>query len=102
MIYVIATIELKTDCRERFLEIFRRNVPNVRAEKGCLVYAPTVDLDTGLAAQGGHRADGVTIIESWTNLAALRAHLEAPHMQTYREEVKDLVERLSLKVLDPV
>ena len=41
----------------------------------------------------------VTIIEKWESLAALRAHLTAPHMLTYREKVKDIVENVSLKVL---
>jgi len=40
MIFVIATIEVKPGKREAFLAEFNKNVPNVRAEKGCLEYAP--------------------------------------------------------------
>ena len=36
MIYVIATIELNQGCQDDFLKIFKDNVPNVKAEKGCL------------------------------------------------------------------
>ena len=39
------------------------------------------------------------IIEKWENLEALRAHFTTPHMLTYRENVKDIVEGISLKVL---
>jgi quinol monooxygenase YgiN len=41
----------------------------------------------------------VTIIEKWESLHALRDHLNTPHMLTYRERVKDIVEGTSLKVL---
>ncbi|MDP3016444.1 MAG: antibiotic biosynthesis monooxygenase [Deltaproteobacteria bacterium] len=41
----------------------------------------------------------VTIIEKWESLEALRDHLVAPHMLAYKGKVKDIVEDLSLKVL---
>lgn len=40
MIQVIATIELKPGCREDFLPLLNDNVPNVKAEDGCLAYDP--------------------------------------------------------------
>ena len=101
MIYVIAAIELKAGAKEAFLEIFRRNIPNVKAEKGCISYEPTVDLDSGLPIQIGLRENVVTIVEAWENLEALQAHLKTPHMLAYREEVKDLVNEVSLQVLEP-
>ncbi|UCF94503.1 MAG: antibiotic biosynthesis monooxygenase [Desulfobacterales bacterium] len=102
MIHVIATVELNPDCREKFLEIFQRNVPHVKQEKGCLAYAPTVDVDSGIPAQGELRDHVVTVVEVWEDLEALHAHLKAPHMRAYREEVKDLVKSLGLQVLQPV
>lgn len=102
MIHVIATIELKPNRREAFLEIFQRNVPQVRAEKGCLNYEPTVDIETGLAAQGPIRDNVVTIVEAWEGLEALQAHLSAPRMTAYRAQVKDLVQGVTLQVLQPV
>jgi quinol monooxygenase YgiN len=41
----------------------------------------------------------VTIIEKWESLEALRDHLNEPHMLTYKEKVKDIVEGISIKVL---
>lgn len=101
MIYVLATIELNDGTRDVFLQHFRENIPNVRAEPGCIEYVPAVDLPTGLAAQGEPRANVVVVVEKWESLAALRVHLDAPHMHAYRAKVKDLVRRVSLQVLSP-
>ena len=101
MIHVIASIRVKPGCLPRFLEIFKRNVPAVQAEAGCLAYRPTVDVDAGLAPQR-LEPDTVVIVEQWDSLDALRCHLAAPHMAAYREQVKDLVAGTSLKVLQDV
>ena len=98
MINVLASIQIKAGKVSEFIEIFNTNVENVRAEDGCIEYYSTVDLDADLPPQVLDE-NVVTIIEKWKNLAALRAHLTAPHMLTYREKVKDIVENVSLKVL---
>ncbi len=98
MVTVIASIRVKADKIEEFLKIFKANVPAVRSEKGCLAYTPTMDLKTGLPPQ---QLDPqvVTIVEKWESLEALQDHLAAPHMLAYKEKVKDIVENVSLKVL---
>ncbi len=101
MIYVIATVEVKPGKREAFLAEFHRNVPNVRAEKGCIEYGPTVDVKTDIKTQIPLRENTVTIVEKWDSLQALQAHLQAPHMAKYRERVKDFVAGLTLQVLEP-
>ena len=101
MIHVIATIELNPGCRVRYLEVLKRNVPTVLAEKGCLRYEPTVEIDSGLPAQRGARADVVTLLESWSGLDTLQAHLKTPHMAAYREEAKAFVKQVRLNVLAP-
>ena len=101
MIHVIATIELNPGCREAFLAEFRRLVPEVVAEEGCLAYGPTVDVATGLSAQESPRADSVVVVEQWASVDHLRRHLEAPHMGAYRERVKELVRGLTLVVTEP-
>ena len=101
MIYVIATVEVKPGKREAFLAEFHRNIPNVRAEMGCVEYGPTVDLKTDIKAQIPLRENVVTIVEQWESLPALQAHLGAPHMLTYRERVKDHVVGVTLQVLEP-
>jgi quinol monooxygenase YgiN len=100
MIDVIASIRIKPGRRDELLEKFKANVPNVLAEDGCLRYQPSIDADSGLAAQAKDE-HVVTVVEQWESVEALHAHLAAPHMATYRETVKDLVEGVELKVLRP-
>ena len=101
MIHVIATIEVARGTRAEFLTEFRKLVPLVRAEAGCLDYGPTIDVGTGLAVQVPIREHVVTVVERWESLEALRTHLQAPHMAEYRERVKTLVVGVSLQVLQP-
>ena len=98
MINVIASIRVKAGKRSEFIEAFKANVPNVRKEKGCIEYLPTVDIDADLPPQVLDE-NVVTIIEKWESPEALRAHLVAPHMLAYKEKVQDIVEGLSVKVL---
>ncbi len=99
MIHIIATITARAGAREELLRHMLANVPNVLEENGCHGYQPTVDFDSGLAAQAQAGPDTVVLIECWESLDHLRAHLNAPHMQTYRDRVKDLVRSSSLRVL---
>ena len=102
MIQVIATIELKPGCREDFLPLLNDNVPKVKAEDGCLAYDPFVDVDSGLPFQGEIRQDVVTLVEAWSSVEALHAHLKTPHMAAYRDTVKDMVTSVTIQVLKPV
>jgi quinol monooxygenase YgiN len=101
MIHVIATIELHPGRREQFLAEFRRVVPLVRAEDGCIEYGPTVDCTTDIAAQLAPRPDVVTVVEKWESLDHLKRHLVAPHMEEYRPRVRDMVARTTLVVSEP-
>ena len=101
MIYVIAEIELNAGSREPFLTHLQANIPNVRAEEGCLEYVATVDAQTDLGAQPSPRPNTVTVVEKWENLDALNAHLAAPHMATFRANVQEFVVKTVLRVLDP-
>ena len=100
MIHVIATITVRPGCRAGFLAEFRRMMPDTRAEDGCLAYEPLVDAAPGVhAAQVPQRPEVVTIVERWRDLAALRAHLVAPHMAAYRARVAYHVVSVQLQIL---
>ena len=101
MIHVIATIELNPGTRDKFLAEFRKLVPEVKAEVGCVEYGPTVDADTDIAIQYKLGPDRVVIVEKWETVAALKAHGVAPHMQAYRAKVKEFVKGMELRVLSP-
>jgi quinol monooxygenase YgiN len=101
MIYVIATVELKEGSKQAFLDIFKSNVPKVKAEAGCIMYEPAVDVPSGLPVQGPTRENVVTVLEAWKDPEALKNHARAPHMKSYRDVTKDMVKSLSIQVLTP-
>lgn len=98
MIHVLASIKVKESCKDEFLEIFKSNIPNVLNEEGCIEYAPTKDFTTDLPSQLLD-SNVVTIIEKWETFEHLQTHLSAPHMLKYKSKVHDLVESVSLKIL---
>lgn len=101
MIHVLAFIKVKPGKRDEFVRAFKANVPNVLAEDGCLGYVPTVDVDSGIPVQDADE-NTVTIVEAWSSLDALHAHLKAPHMLAYKEATKGLVDGVVLRVVEPV
>ncbi len=101
MINVIASIRVKTGKLSDYLAILKANMPVVKKEKGCIEYVPTIDVDTKLPPQVLDK-NCVTLLEKWESLEALHVHLGAPHMLDYREKVKDLIESVTLKVLQEV
>ena len=101
MIHVIATVDLAPGTREKFLSEFRNVIPAVRAEAGCIEYGSAVDADTDIPIQFRIGADKVVVIEKWESVASLKAHVVAPHMQTYRAKVKDFVKGMELRILSP-
>ncbi len=102
MIHVIAEITATPDNRAALLAAFQELCPTVLAEVGCLAYTPTIDAaDTSLAVQQKLGADVLVMVEQWDSVAALRDHLSAPHMHTFRQQHAHLIAGISLKVLTP-
>ena len=101
MIYVIAEIETVPGKQDEHLAAFHELMPLVHAEQGCLEYGPATDVATPIEIQEPLRENVVTVIEKWESIAALEAHLQAPHMDAYREQVKDMVAGIRLQVLEP-
>lgn len=101
MIHVIATLEFEPGKRDYVLGEFRKIVPLVRAEAGCLEYAPAIDAETSLGMQTKIGPDKLMVIERWETLEALQAHDVAPHMQSYRAKVKQYIRGREIRVLAP-
>ncbi len=99
MIHVIASVHIKPGRVAEFIEIFNANIPEVLKEKGCIEYAPAVDVPTGIPPQDLDE-NLITVVEKWNSVEDLKAHMVAPHMEVYHENVKDMVEKVSLKVLE--
>jgi quinol monooxygenase YgiN len=102
MIYVIATLELAEGRRDDYLDEFKKLIPKVRAEAGCLEYGPALDVPTNIPVQEPVSKNTMTIIERWSDLPALKEHLVAPHMKIYREAVKTFVVGMKIRILQPL
>ncbi|MGK9165281.1 antibiotic biosynthesis monooxygenase [Inquilinus limosus] len=98
MIHVIALITAKPGKRAALLEEFRKIIPEVHAEPGCIEYGPAVDADGSPDRFGD---DTFVVVEKWESPAALKAHSVAPHMVAYGERTRDLVAGRAIHVLTP-
>jgi quinol monooxygenase YgiN len=101
MIHVIAVLTAKPGQRDEVLKRFRANVPNVKAEKGCIEYGAAVDLEGGPKFQSPCGPDTFMVIEKWADLDALKAHAGAPHMAAYGAAVKDMLASRVIHILTP-
>ena len=99
MIHVIAVITAKPGKRDEILGHFRANVPAVKAEKGCIEYGATVDVDGGPFAKFG--PDTVVVVEKWESMDHLKAHGASEHMKAYAAKTRDLVASRAVHVLQP-
>lgn len=99
MIRVVAVITANPGRREELLAVFRANVPNVHAEKGCIEYAAHVDAEGIGAFQAKFGPDAFVVLESWESPEALTAHIAAPHMKAYGQKTKDLIASRAIHVL---
>ena len=99
MIHVLAIITAKPGMRESVLQAFRANVPNVRAEQGCIEYGAAVDADP--AGKTIFGPDTFVVIEKWESLDALKAHAAAPHMAAYGAKTKEMLASRVIHILSP-
>lgn len=102
MIHVIAVITAKPGLRDSVLQIFRANVPTVKAEAGCIEYGAAIDAEGAPAMQTPYGADTFVVIEKWDSIDALKAHATAPHMVAYGAKTREMVASRVIHVLAPV
>jgi quinol monooxygenase YgiN len=102
MIHVIAVLTAKPGMRDAVLKEFRANVPNVRAEQGCIEYGAAVDAEPAPPFQTRCGADTIMVVEKWDSMEALKAHAAAPHMAAYGAKVKDLLAKRVIYILSPM
>jgi quinol monooxygenase YgiN len=101
MIHVLAVITAKPGMRDSILQAFRANVPNVRAEQGCIEYGAAVDAEPALKFQTAFGPDAFVVVEKWESLDALKAHAAAPHMAAYAAKTKDMIVSRAIHILSP-
>ena len=98
MIHVLASIRVKPGKRDMLIELLKSNIPHVINEQGCIEYYSTIEVNYNIDNQAFDK-NLVTIFEKWENFDTLKKHMHSPHMLSYRENVKDLVEKTSIKIL---
>lgn len=101
MVHVIAVITAKPGMRENILQLFRANVPAVRAEQGCIEYGAAVDADPALPFQTKWGPDTFLVVEKWESMDALKAHAAAPHMAAYGAKSKEFIASRVIHILSP-
>ena len=101
IVHVLAVITAKPGRRDDILAAFRANVPAVHAEDGCIEYGATVDTEGVGDFQTRFGEDTFVAVEKWTSLAALEAHIAAPHMAAYGAKTKDMIASRIIHVLSP-
>jgi len=101
MIHVLAVITAKPGMRDSILQAFRANVPNVRAEQGCIEYGAAVDAEPALKFQTAFGPDAFVVVEKWESPDALKAHAAAPHMAAYETKTKDMIASRAIHILSP-
>lgn len=100
MIHVIAIITTKPGRRDDVLTVFKANLPAVHAEEGCIEYFPTIDVSSMGAVQTDFGSDTFVVLEKWTSVSALEAHMKAPHMVAYGARVKDMIANRVIHVVE--
>ncbi|MGI4812368.1 MAG: putative quinol monooxygenase [Janthinobacterium lividum] len=99
MIYVFATITALPGKRDAVLALFKKNVPAVLAEKGCLGYDAVVDVPGFGKTQTPLGDDSFAVVERWADADALKAHGASAHMAEYRNNSAPLVAQRVVNVL---
>ena len=101
MLHVIASIHFEPSRESELRAIYADFVPQVQAEPGCLQYVPTAHFSLDLPNQE-MRAGEFLVTEIWETEAAFRAHLQAPHVMAFREAIKGIVTRVSIRASRPL
>ena len=101
MIHVLAIVTTQPGMRDSVLELFRANVPAVKAEQGCIEYGAAVDAQEALPFQKPFGADTFAVVEKWESMEALAAHAASAHMLAYGNKTKEMLASRAIHILSP-
>jgi quinol monooxygenase YgiN len=91
VIEVIAIVTTKPRLRASVLSMFLEHVVVVRRERGCIEYAPAVDIDDAPHAVTLLGPDTFVVLEKWNSREDLVAHEMSADHKAYRSRVDDLL-----------
>ncbi len=82
MIIVHATIPVRSECREKALELARKMTEATMSEPGCISY----DFYVGLSDP-----NTLMLFQEWESMEALMAHFQTEHMDEFLKELPHVV-----------
>ena len=100
MIHVVAVITTEAGKREDVLNEFKKIIPLVHAEKGCIEYQPVTDAANAGDIQTPAGPDTFIVVEKWESMADLHAHSAAAHMAEYAKKVGSVIKDRRVHVLE--
>jgi quinol monooxygenase YgiN len=92
MIYVVATLIVKSDKRADFLENARDVIAATRREPGCITY----DLCSSIT-----EPNEFVFVERWESREALEGHFGTPHFLHWRQLCGEYLESRKLEIIKP-
>jgi quinol monooxygenase YgiN len=102
MLHVIVTMRIKEGRMQEFLAACAELRPQVLRESGCHGYEYTRDVVSPFSPEQPIEADRVTLLERWESLAALKAHLETPHMKASGTRMKGMRASVELRLTESI
>src|SRR3954471_24418235 len=76
MIYVVATSQVKPECREAYIAGAKECIAATRKEQGCVYYDSHSSIND---------PNTFVVVERWESREDLDAHGKSAHMKTWRE-----------------
>jgi quinol monooxygenase YgiN len=92
MIYVLATVTVRSEHRADFLENARSVIGATLKEKDCQSY----DLHSSIT-----EPNCFVFVERWASREALSRHFETPHLKQWQRVSKPFVEKLTVEIIAP-
>ena len=90
MIYIIATMTIKSGSKDKLLELARPCIEASRQEAGGISY----DLNQSLTNE-----DTLVFVERWESQAAIDNHFTEPHFRAWRQANADYVLDRKIEIL---
>lgn len=92
MIFVIATLRIKSGAREHLIGPARACIEETRKERGCISY----DLLGSITDD-----DAMVFVERWESREHLTAHSKQPHLATWREASAPYLVSRTIEIVHP-
>jgi quinol monooxygenase YgiN len=102
-VYVLCRFDLNDDADiSDYIAKTQAVVPLVRAENGCQMYSLLADAKTDWEKPQRFGERTLWMVEKWSSIDALKAHIEAPHMKAFGPTVRPMRKSGTFHVLQEV